>query len=205
MEEMKGAESIKVEKPELMTKEKKEAVTGILKDIDKELGGNDEDMLGKIIKEVLNDRRLGRDDHLRKHEQDWFELIFAVLNEPKTRLRENKETIAELIAFQRKNHLETQDLFYSTKTYVYLKYLLNVLEHLKDIYLESYELVRDEVRLLLKAYDDTTMSTRSLDISFDTKFEQEPMESAYQQLRKAGMLQLQLPNSLNAKFAFQAR
>lgn len=49
------------------------------------------------------------------------------------------------------------------------------------------------------------MSTKSLDISFDTKFFQEPLDSAYQQLRRAGMLQLRLPNNLNAKFAFQGR
>lgn len=49
------------------------------------------------------------------------------------------------------------------------------------------------------------MNTRSLDMIFDTRFFQEPIDGAYQQLRKAGMLQLGLNNALSVKFANTAR
>jgi hypothetical protein len=54
--------------------------------------------------------------------------------------------------------------------------------------------------VLAKAYDETTMSIQSLDYTFSTLFEQEPQDSAYQQLRRAGMLHLRLRNTANKSF-----
>jgi|JI61114BRNA_FD_contig_31_6589082_length_877_multi_3_in_0_out_0_2 fructose-1,6-bisphosphatase len=130
---------------EPVSKEKKEAITAIVHDVSKELGAHDEDLLKGLMREVLSDRRLGRDENLRRHESEWFEVVFNVLNDPLALLRENKEAIQKLVTYQRRNQLETHDLFFSTKTYVYLKYLNKVLEHIKEVYQESYEMVRDEV------------------------------------------------------------
>jgi len=49
--------------------EKKETLTTIVHDISKELAASDEELLKGIIKEVLSDKRVGRDEHLRRHEQ----------------------------------------------------------------------------------------------------------------------------------------
>lgn len=125
----------------------------------------------RLINDTLSDRRRSREDQIHKHEQDWFDIVFEILETPQ-RSKEHANTINELITEQHKNALPKHQQFFSTRIYIYMKYLLKILEQLQELYSQSYDLLKDQVAFLRESYEDTTMSTRSLDITFDTKFSQ---------------------------------
>jgi hypothetical protein len=157
-------------------------------------------LIKNILKEALADKRSATDERLREQEEDLFDTIFGLINEPHYRIKERKEMIQRIIRNQREQDLEKHEFFFSSRIYVYFKYLQRVLEDCKELYEDSYELVKGEVELLGKAYDDTTMGIQSLDYTFSTLFGQELYDSAYQRLRRAGMLYLSLRNNANKNF-----
>lgn len=118
---MKNFEQIKPEntgRKNSSEKERKEAATAIVVNISKELNGGKEsnisndDALKQLIANVLKDSRTDKKSDLRLYEREWLDVITNVLNQPSSNLRENKDDIQRLLAFQRKNQMETDEQFF---------------------------------------------------------------------------------------------